>query len=411
MRISSKDQLLPVPVAEVDLFDPERYRSGDQHGSWLTLRREAPVWWHPRGAGTGFWCVTGHADCERVIKDHRTFSSEHGTILASVGSGDPAGGRTISLMDPPRHTGLRTEAMRSFSHTVVRERADRVRTRVRDLIAPLRDGEQDFARLVRLLPMAISGELMGIPERYWEPLAFWSAAGLAPEDPAYALGGTAAETLRRAHHELFACFTEIVAHRRAHPGRDLISALIQLRFDGRPMEDGALLLNCYSLMAGANSTTPHVASHTLLALIERPGVWADLAGDPDLVTPLVEEGVRWASTPHHLVRRARTGTELAGVPIAAGDWVCAWLPSANRDESVFTDPYTFDIHRSPNAHLGFGSGPHYCIGAPVSRLALRLLFAELLAGFERFEPAGEPAHLYSNWINGIMSMPVVGKPR
>ncbi|GIE99523.1 cytochrome P450 [Paractinoplanes rishiriensis] len=401
----------PVPLAAIDLVAPERYRSGDQHPAWRTLRQQAPVWWHDRGGQTGFWCVTRHADCERVLKDHRSFSSAGGTILASVGAPDPAGGRTISLMDPPRHTVLRTTAMRWFSHSVVRRRAGRIRGHVRALADRLAAGEIDFAALARRLPMAVTGELMGIPERYWDDLAHWTAVGLAPEDPAWSPGPDVDATLRRAHHEIFASFLEIIQAVRARPGDDLISALIRLAPDGRPMDDRTVLMNCYSFMAGANSTTPHVAAHTLLALIERPALWHELAAAPDLLGALVEEGARWTSTPHHLVRRAVTEVRLGGVRIAAGDWVAAWLPSANRDETVFTDPYTFSLRRPSNPHLGFGAGPHYCIGAPLSRMALTMLFEELLGRFERIEPAGPPRHLYSNWINGLTSMPVAVTPR
>lgn len=410
MRITAPGPTDLVPLDEIDLYDPERYRLGSQHAAWQTLRRQAPVWWHERPGQPGFWSVTRYADCERVLKDHRVFSSAAGTVLGSVGTGDPAGGRTISLMDPPEHTVIRTAAMRSFSHSVLRERADRICEQVRRLALACLDGEQDFARLMRRLPMAVTGDLIGIPEEDWDPIAFWTAAGISPEDPEFAAEATVAHTLRRAHHELFARFADLIAHRRRHPGPDLISALLELRPNGRRMEDGDVLLNCYSFMAGANSTTPHVASHTMLALLERPGLWWWLREDPQRMPELLEEGVRWTATPHHLVRRAVRDTEIGGVPIAAGDWVCAWTGSANRDEAVFSRPYQMDPSRSPNQHIGFGNGPHYCIGAPLSRVALRMLFEQLTANFDHFELAGSVTHLTSNWVNGIVSMPVIGKP-
>ncbi|MER7004861.1 cytochrome P450 [Dactylosporangium sp. NPDC000555] len=410
MRITPRPPETVAP-ADIDLFDPERFRSGDQHGAWRTLRETAPVWWHERAGQSGFWCVTRYAECERVLKDYRNFSSEHGTILASVGAPDPAGGATISLMDPPRHTALRTQAMRSFSHTVVRNRTPRVTARVAALVDRLGEGEQDLAELARSLPMAVTGELMGIEEQYWDRLAHWSAVGLTPEDPAFAVGASTAATLSTSHHEIFACFMEIIAHKRANPGDDLISALIALAPGGRPMDDGTLLLNCYSFMAGANSTTPHVINHTVLALAERPDLWRSVAADETLVPALVEEGARWTSTPYHLVRRAVNDVVLAGVPIAAGDWVCAWLPSANRDESVFADPYEFSLRTLPSPHLGFGAGPHYCIGAPLSRMALGVFFRELVRRFDGVDITAPPQHLYSNWINGFSSVPVRARRR
>lgn len=409
MRIAVPAADEQVPLEEIDLYDLEGYRTGSQHAAWQTLRREAPVWWHERPGQPGFWSVTRYADCERVMKEHRTFSSASGTVLGSVGAGDPAGGRTLSLMDPPDHTVIRTAAMRSFSHSVLRERPGLVEDQIRRLVRPFLDGEQDFARLMLRLPMAITGELIGIPEEHWDPIAHWTAAGLAPEDPAFAVGPTVAHTLRLAHHELFARFTEMIAHRRRHPGNDLISALLELRPNGRRIEDGDVLLNCYSFMAGANSTTPHVASQTMLVMVERPELWAWLREDPERVPAMIEEGVRWTATPHHLVRRALRDTQLGGIRIAAGDWVCAWTGSANRDEIVFDRPYTVDPQRSSNQHIGFGIGPHYCIGAPLSRLALRLLFNELVANFEQIDLVGPVTHLSSNWVNGLVSMPVLGK--
>jgi cytochrome P450 len=400
----------PMNLGSIDLYSPERFRSSDQHAAWRTLRRQAPVWWDDRGADVGFWCVTRYSDCGRMLKDYKTFSSSHGTMLASVGVGDPAGGKTISLMDPPTHTILRTGAMRSFSHTAVRERAPRIRAHIAAL-AEQCGKPHDFARLMRRLPMVLAGELMGIPEREWDAIAYWTMAGLAPEDPEYLQAGSVPATLSQAHHELFARFSELIRRRRQRPGNDLISALLRLEVDGRRLEDWTILLNCYSLVAGANSTTPHVAAHTLDALIDRPDLWNAARTDPSLLRRLVDEGVRWTSTPHHLVRRVCRDVELSGQRLAAGDWVSAWIPSANRDDSVFADPYAFDPDRSPNQHLGFGIGPHYCIGAPVSRLGLTTLFEELIARYERFERAGPAVHLYSNWINGLVSMPVLARPR
>ena len=417
MELTAPPADVVVDLADVDLYEPAAFRTRDQHPTWRTLRVKAPVWWHGGtggSRGTGFWCVTRYADCERVVKDHRTFSSEEGTILASVGVGDAAGGQTITLTDPPEHALIRVPAMRTLGHAVVQQRAPAIRARVAELIRPCEAGEVDFAHLMRRLPMVLAGEFMGIPERYWDQIALWAGACVAPEDPAYALGKSAAQTLRLAHHELFACFRELVKQRRARPGNDLISVLIgvtdSLSGQGRPLDDWRILLNCYSFILGANTTTPNVASHTLLALIERPELWPRLRA-PGAVSGLVEEGIRWTSPTHHLVRRASVDTQLGDATIKAGDWVAAWVASANRDEAVFDDPYTFDITRSPNKHLGFGGGPHYCIGAPMSRLVLSYLFEELIDRYESFAAAGPLVHLHSNWINGLVSMPVRAVPR
>jgi cytochrome P450 len=411
MEITAPDPGLIVPYEGVDVSDPLLYQHC-QHAMWRTMRDKAPVSRHRMPSGDGFWGFSRYAECERIVKDHRVFGSEDGTILASVGVGDSAGGRTITLMDPPKHGDIRRPTMKALSHSVVRRRAPGIRRRVRELVEPcLEGGVHDFAKLMRRLPMVVIGDLMGIPDRYWDTIAYYTTASIAPDDPEYACGATTRETLRRAHHELFTCFTEIIDAKRAEPGEDLITALLTLETDGAPLEDFRVALNCYSFLLGANSTTAHVASHTLLALAQRPHLWDAALADPRSTELLIEEGARWTSPTNHLVRRVREDTEFAGVTLAKGDWVCAWVASANRDESVFADPYSFDPGRSPNPHLSFGAGPHYCIGAPSSRMALGALFQEIGTALAGAEPAGEPSHLHSNWINGLTSMPMTFHPR
>ncbi|GAA4463392.1 cytochrome P450 [Phytohabitans houttuyneae] len=407
MKITSPAPDTPVDLATVDLFDPDRYRDGCQHAVWRSLRRQAPVWRQRAANGSDFWSVTRHADCVRVLRDTETFSSEDGTILASVGIGDSAGGLTITLMDPPRHTDVRRPAMRLLGRSGVQRRMQLVSDRVAQLVAPfVADAGGDFALMARRLPMAMFGDLMGVPEELWDGIAYWSTVSIAPEDAEYRAGRSVEETMRSAHHELFTLLTEALRYRRRHPGDDLLTVLPRLRLDGRPMSDRQVMLNCYSYLLGAHSTSPHVAGHTLMVLMRRPDLWAAVAADPELIGPLVEEGVRWASPTHHLVRRVARDTQLGDVPMAEGDWVCAWVASANRDEAVFDRPYEFLLDRRPNPHLGFGAGPHFCIGTPLSRVALTLLFGHLIRPGVEVTAAGEPAHLRSNWINGLTHMPI-----
>ncbi|TBO59250.1 cytochrome P450 [Streptomyces kasugaensis] len=407
MRIGLGEPDHPVPLDSIELFDPAAYLRGSQHGAWHTLRRQAPVRRERTPDGTDYWSFVSYADCDRIIKDTATFGSEHGTILASVGVGDSAGGMAITLMDPPDHGQIRQPSMRRLRHAVVRNRTDDISARVLALAAPLlTGGEHDVARLLRTLPMAAAGDLMGIPEEYWDTVAFNTTASIAPQDPEYAVGRNVEDTLRRVHHKLFAVFSEIIRSRRRNLGEDLISGLLTLEYHGRRMPEQQVLMNCYSFALGANSTTPHVAAQLLLTLAEQPELWEAVLADPSLVPALVDEGTRWVSPTHHLVRRVSKDTTLGGADLAEGDWVCAWVASANRDENVFRDPYTFDLTRSPNPHMGFGVGPHYCIGAPASKVALAALFGELARRRIRFELAGEPTHLYSNWINGITRLPM-----
>lgn len=397
-----------MPIEDIDLFDPQRYRLGSQQLAWHTLRAAAPIWPSSQDGGR-FWSVTRYGDVLRVIKDYRSFSSAHGTILAVL-SGDSAGGKTINLMDPPQHTGVRVPTMRLLSTAAVQRAHDLVGGRVEAIFAPCRDGgEVDLVPMMMRLPMAVIGDIVGVPEEYWEDVAVWTMSGVAPADTAYAQGAVD-DTLRAAHFELFAMFGDLIRERRARPRDDVISSLLQARIDGRKLTPDEVLLNCYSFVMGANTTTPHVGSQLMLALMERPQQWEALRRADASTSRAVEEGLRWATPTNHLVRRTVRQVELAGTVLAPGEQVCAWIGSANRDETMFSEPYAFDVTRTPNPHLAFGNGIHYCNGAPGARLVLRQALEYLLSVLESVQPAGEPTHLASNFINGITRLPAAVHP-
>ena len=397
-----------MPLEEIDLFDPQRYRLGSQQLAWHTLRATAPIWPSSQGGGR-FWSVTRYRDVLHVIKDHRSFSSAHGTILAVL-NGDSAGGKTINLMDPPQHAGVRVPTMRLLSTPAVHRAHDQVRERVESIFAPCRDGgEVDLVPMMMRLPMAVIGDVIGVPEEYWEDVAVWTMSGVAPADAAYAQGAVD-DTLRAAHFELFAMFGDLIRERRVRPREDVISALLEARIDGRKLTLDEVVLNCYSFVMGANTTTPHVGSQLVLALMERPEQWDALRRGAASPIAAVEEGLRWATPTNHLVRCTVRPVELAGTTLAPGELVCAWIGSANRDETIFSEPYVFDVTRTPNPHLAFGNGIHYCNGAPGARLVLRLTLEYLLSVLESVQLAGQPTHLASNFINGITRLPAALYP-
>jgi cytochrome P450 len=407
MRISTPAPGDRVSLAGIDLYEPENFRSTCQHPAWQTLRAEAPVFQQLAPNGTPFWSVTRHADCDKLLKDHRTFSSEDGTILASVGIGDTAGGQAMTVTDPPSHGQMRNPVLRKLGRAMIRQCAEQMEPEILQLVTPLlEDGKADFAHLMHRMPMSMLAPMMGVPEPLRDEIAYWSAASIAPEDPEFSDGAPPEAVSRRAHIELFDLFGEVIRYRRRNPGDDVMTALTTLLLDGEPLTDWHVALNCYSLVMGAHATTPHVAAQTLLVLIEQPHIRDAVERDPALVPALVDEGTRWTSPTHHLVRRASRDTEIGGVPIAEGDWMCGWVGSANRDESIWPDPYAFRLDRSPNPHLGFGAGAHYCIGSHVSRAALAMLFELLFRRVSRFELLDEPTHLLSNWINGMTHMTV-----
>jgi cytochrome P450 len=251
---------------------------------------------------------------------------------------------------------------------------------------------------------------MELPEADWPDLVSASMAAVAPEDPACGRAGSADAVLAGAHREMFAYLHDMVAHRRRHPGDDLISVLLTMEMDGRPLSAGEIVSNCYSLLLGANVTVAHVAPSTLRALMGTATLekWADT---PELLPTGVEEALRWASPAAHFLRHATQDTEIGGRPVAAGDPVVVWLGSANRDAAVFAEPLAFDVDRHPNKHLSFGIGPHYCVGHTVARVALRVLFAELFSRYRDLAPAGPSVPLRSNIVTGWTSMPITARPR
>ncbi|MEU6540672.1 cytochrome P450 [Streptomyces sp. NPDC047000] len=393
-----------------DLADPALYSDRDPHAVWTELRRRAPVTRHEKD-GHPYWSVTRYADVDRVLRDHATFTSQRGTLLYLLGRGDPAGGHQMAATDPPRHTSLREPLQRALAVKPTMERLGQIRAVVTELLEPLGDGgPYDLAAHANRLPMAVAGVLMGLPKEDWGRLIDLTTASVAPEDPRYRDERGIDRVLNMAHRGLFAYFHEMVHDRRSHPGDDLISLLLRMEIDGRPLTAGEVISNCYSLLLGANVTTAQVPVSTLAELMGTEALdrWADR---PDLIVSGVDEALRWATPTTHFVRYVTRDTVLGGTPLRAGEAVTVWLPSANRDEDVFPDPFVFDAARRPNKHLAFGIGPHYCVGHTVAKVTLRLFFAELFSRFTGFAPAGPGKRLYSHTIYGWTEMPITARPR
>lgn len=411
MRITVPREPLDVDLGSVNLFDPQLYGTGDPHPIWKAMRDRAPVHHQRLPDGRDFWSVTRYADACRVLGDHDAFSSERGTLLSALGTGDPAGGKMMAATDPPRHTAMRTPLARALSpHTLARQQ-EQLRLAVRRVLAPaLRGVQWDLAVAAASFPMAFTGALMGIPEQDWPRLARCTTMAIAPDDTEFQEGNSFL-TLVSVHHELFEYFSQEVLRRADEPGDDLIGFLMTMRAGGERLRHDEIVYNCYSLLLGANVTTPQVAAAMVLAFIEDPASYRRLVADPSLIASSVEEGLRWSSPASHFMRYTRRDVTLAGQRIPSGAAVAVWLGSANRDETVFPDPYRFDVARTDNRHLAFGFGAHYCVGGSLARIALRLLTAETLSLIEEFELAGPVEHLCSNFVAGVSHLPVITRLR
>lgn len=403
-----------VALDRVDLFDLDLYTSGDPHAIWDVMRAEAPLHHQVLPDGREFWSVTRYEDVCRVLGDHREFTSERGTVVTHLGVDDVAAGKLMTSTDPPRHTQVRRAIGSKLTARAVASWENRIRRAVVRFLEPALDGSTfDLAEEALRLPAIVTGPLLGIPERDWDELVQLTAMVTAPSDPHFQHGSEAA-TLAISHHELVTYVTEWVKQRRSAGGEDgsLLDHLMSVHAGDAPLTDEEIALDGYSILLGANVTTPHTVSGTVLALIERPEQFEKVQADASLIPNLVEEGLRWTSAACNFMRYAVHDTEIGGGTVPAGGAVVAWIGSANRDESHFTDPHLFDVTRSgANRQVAFGFGPHYCIGAPLARMTLRIFFEELLQRFGSIDLDGEPQHLRSYFIAGMTHLPIVAQNR
>lgn len=404
MRLAMPVPPVVVDLDAVDLRDPAFHAHGDPHTVWHVMRERSPVHRQTLPDGRSFLSVTRHADVSTVLRDHTRFTSRQGTMLSVLGEVDPAGDKMMAASDPPVHTMLRAPLAKVLSAHALHAKRPVVQRIVRRLLAPLADGEPwDLAEAAAGFPMAFTGALMGLPEADWAELTRLTTMAIAPEDPSCGTD-VGSGNLVTAHHELFDYFADQV-HGNASRD-DLIGMLNTMAVGDRAILPDEIIYNCYSLLLGANVTTPHTMAATVLAFIDNPEQYRLLRRGEATVADAVEEGLRWSSPANHFMRYTVADVELSGVRVAPGEAIVAWLGSANRDERVFRAPYRFDVRRSPNRHVAFGFGVHYCIGAPLARLALRLFFDEFVRLVERVELAGPMDHLVSNFAAGIKTMPI-----
>ncbi|MER6199233.1 cytochrome P450 [Streptomyces sp. NPDC001586] len=404
-----------------DVFDPRIYAEGIPHDRYRLLREHHPVAWQPEPeiqgwpAGPGFWAVTRHSDVVRVLRDHRTYSSRIGAT--QIRDPDPADlpflRRTMLNQDPPEHGGLRRLVSRAFTPARVDAFAARVRERARALLAAARDGAEDGAAdLVRTVTDEYAllnlTDLLGVPAADRALLLEWTVRIIGyqdPEDAPAPVPGPDGKPLNPRSPallgEMFAYARELAAHKRAHPGDDLMTALAEAGLDPAELE-----MFFFLLTVAGNDTVRSAAPGGLLALAGDRDAYRRLAGGAVPMERTVDELLRVHPPVLSFRRTAAVDTELAGRQVRAGDKVVVFHASANHDERVFTDPGRLDLGRTPNPHVSFGDGPHVCLGAHFARLQLRILYEEWCASMPAPELAGPPRRLVSNFINGITRLPV-----
>jgi cholest-4-en-3-one 26-monooxygenase len=401
-------------LADIDLLDRDVFTRGVPHEWFTFLRNNAPIYHHDEpGGGPGFWVITKYRDVYAVGRDAHTYSSDQdlggvvGLEEPLVAPPDYGEAKIMLSMDPPEHTRYRKLVNKGFTPRMIAALEPHIRDRaIAILDEALAKGECDFVVDVAAeLPLQAIAELIGVPFEDRHKLFDWSNRMIGSEDPEYMVGENEAFA---AQFEMFAYAAELAEQRKNEPRDDIMTALLNAEMDGDKLTDMEFNLFFLLLSVAGNETTRNAIAHGLNAFLEHPDEWDALVGDVDgLIASATEEILRWASPVMYFRRNVIQDTTLSGVDFKAGEKVSIWYCSANRDEDVFEEPFRFDIRRQPNDHLAFGGGgPHFCLGASLARMEIRVLFEELARRVPHLTRRGLTDPLRSNFIGGIKHLPV-----
>ncbi len=401
------------PLSEVDFTDLDNFANGFPHDLFEVHRREAPVYWHEPTENTpdgeGFWSVATYTETLAVLRDPETYSSVTGgarpfggTLLQDLA----VAGQVLNMMDDPRHSQIRRLVSSGLTPRMIRRVEDDLRARARQLLDAVEPGEPlDFVvEIAAELPMQMICILLGVPEseRHWLFEAI---------EPQFDFGGSRKASVgqmtpEEAGTRMYTYGQELIAAKRAEPTDDMLSVVANATLDSEGLSDLELYLFFSLLFSAGAETTRNAVAGGLLAVAEHPDQLAALRADPSLLPTAVEEMVRWTSPSPSKRRTATRDVELGGCAIEAGQKVQIWEGSANRDAAAFDSPDNFDIGRKPNPHLGFGQGIHYCLGANLARLELRVLYEELLSRFSSVRVVKPVEWTRSNRHTGIRHLVV-----
>jgi cholest-4-en-3-one 26-monooxygenase len=385
-----------------DLLDGGWYAS-QPYEDWAWMREHAPAYWD---ATNEVWGLTRYHDVLTAEKDPRTFASyraprPHGDHLPMMIS-----------MDDPEHSRRRKLVSKGFTPRRVRDHEQTIRricTEIIDRVAS--KGECDFVwDIAAPLPLLLIADMLGFPPEAYDDLLRWS------DDLIRATTVDPPPEVEHAGMEAMLAFRQfqlgVIADRRSKPPQDdLVSILCYSEIDGERLDDESIIQESLLILIGGDETSRHVMTDGMLALLDHPDQLAILRDDPSTMEIGVEELLRWVSPIKNMSRTVTRETELHGETLREGDQLILMYPSANRDDAVFEDPNRFDVRRNPNPHLAFGFGPHFCMGASLARLELKVMFEELLRRLPDLRLVGDPSpRRSSNFISGPEAMPVAFTP-
>jgi cytochrome P450 len=400
------------PLDDVLVTEREHWPDGPPHELFKEMRGKCPVHWtseiteYPEE--DGFWSVTRADDVRAVSLDWETYSSATGitALTNAIMPVDLIRAMFIG-MDPPKHDRLKALFQRGFTPKRIAEHEDEIRAITVGVLDRLegRDGCDLVTDVAQPVVSRVIGSFMGIPPEDDEIWARLMNNTLGAGDPDLNPEGVQS-VMERDVPEIFARCGQLIAERRDNPTDDLTSVLVHAEVDGERLEEHEIVMGFFLLVAAGNDSTKATYCSGMRALMEHPDQKQMLVEDPTLIPGTVEEALRLYPAFAHFRRTATRDTELGGKQIREGDKVVMWYVSSNRDETRYEDPDRFDVTRNPE-HQAFGAGGrHFCLGAALARLELRILFEETLARHPGIELAGAPQYAESPFVNQLKTLPV-----
>lgn len=389
---------------------------GAYDGLFTELRRHDPVCWAEPDGFAPFWAVTKHADIQEVELKRDQFINAPRILLRSLAveeqvrkatGGRPLLMRNLTNVDGIEHSKLRRLTQQWFMPARLKALEDDLKDLARIYVDRMigMNGECDFIRdVASWYPLRVIMRILGVPASDEPKMLQLTQQIFGPDDPDVKTESNT--NIIDTVNSFFAYFKELTEERRRNPTDDVATVIAQAEIDGQPIGD-LEALSYYILIATAgHDTTSSTTAGGMLALVENPDQFAKLRADPSLLPQAIDEMLRWVTPVTHFFRTATSDYELRGKQIKAGDSLMMCYPSANRDEDVFSDPFSFDISRTANKHISFGYGPHLCLGQHLAKMEIRVFFEELLRRVDGFELAGEPKWLSSNFVGGLKRLPL-----
>ncbi len=401
-------------VVDQALNDPAFFANTSFYRLFDRLRGEDPIHWTESPDGRGYWSLFRHADIKYVLNEPLIFSSEREGVVPAVDAEMAAivreawgVGETVTMIDPPRHTAVRKVISGPFLPKALAESEARTKVLVEQIFDGIpAHGEIDLVTdLAVKVPMAVICDILALPAEDWDDLLLWGRMAVGGTDPEYRQG-SAAETVATGFRHLHQYGKRHALERRGCPHSDPLTMLANATLDGCPLSPSMLAYNAVQVILAGFETTRNAFSGGVLALLEHPAQMELLREEPKGIRLAAEEIVRWTTPVISLMRTATQDTAISGVKIREDERIMMWFASANRDEEVFDRPYEFDVTRHPNLHLGFGAGPHFCLGGPLAKMEIRIALEALLSRYDGIEIVGQVEYVQSTLVGGLKHLPV-----